>query len=445
MLDPTILTKITTFLQVQLIDELNLFHDKLVLGELADVEEQLDKTMRTIYDEVMGVLLPSAAEVFSNEYKAPKGSKPTKSPHGIKIATGTTVNVSSPYLKNPPETCSNARRPLLGHWNVTGGNSLGLCDRTAYLSVLASSFHLSNQALKKFGTQLSESTTRKLTLDFADKCQEIGEENLIVQEGWTLAGKSVVISVDGGRTRTREYTGEKTAQGTALYNTPWREPKLFVIDILDSDGRPDRYEFPLYGCRFSDEDMLLVLRKYLAKLKVEQASSVQLIADGASWIWNQIPTLLLDLGVPEERLVESIDYYHTTGYVYKLVEAMPRRIGKKKRSEHTKQLKEMVKAGQIDAVLTLLKEIFLRPSPMVKRWMNYFEKHKNRMQYADFQRKGLMRGSGIIESAVRRIINLRFKNAATFWLPENVEKLYFLRGMLLSGRWKIFMTNMKKT
>jgi len=53
-----------------------------------------------------------------------------------------------------------------------------------------------------------------------------------------------------------------------------------------------------------------------------------------------------------------------------------------------------------------------------------------------------MCGSGIIESAIRRVINLRFKNASTFWNEEKVEKMYFLRGALVSKRWDILMNNL---
>jgi hypothetical protein len=52
-----------------------------------------------------------------------------------------------------------------------------------------------------------------------------------------------------------------------------------------------------------------------------------------------------------------------------------------------------------------------------------------------------MCGSGIIESGIRRIINLRFKNAATFWDKNTVEKLYCLRAALLSKRWDTFIRN----
>lgn len=55
-----------------------------------------------------------------------------------------------------------------------------------------------------------------------------------------------------------------------------------------------------------------------------------------------------------------------------------------------------------------------------------------------------MCGSGIIESGIRRIINLRFKNASTFWKVDIVENLYFLRAVLLAKRWDLFINNLVK-
>ncbi len=76
--------------------------------------------------------------------------------------------------------------------------------------------------------------------------------------------------------------------------------------------------------------------------------------------------------------------------------------------------------------------------------MAYLEKHEKRMQYADYKADNLMCGSGIIESGVRRIINLRFKNTSAFWDKPTVEKLYFLRAALLSKRWDTVIQNLVK-
>ena len=66
------------------------------------------------------------------------------------------------------------------------------------------------------------------------------------------------------------------------------------------------------------------------------------------------------------------------------------------------------------------------------------------MKYHQLRQKNLPCGSGIIESAIRRVINLRFKSPSTFWKQENVAKLIFLRAMFLAGRWNIMINNLAK-
>jgi len=61
------------------------------------------------------------------------------------------------------------------------------------------------------------------------------------------------------------------------------------------------------------------------------------------------------------------------------------------------------------------------------------------MQYQTFRAEGLPIGSGVIESGVRRIVNLRLKGATLFWLPENAEGLLYLRCQIKSGRWVPFV------
>lgn len=151
---------------------------------------------------------------------------------------------------------------------------------------------------------------------------------------------------------------------------------------------------------------------------------------------------LKELGVKDDRLVQTIDYYHAVGYVNSIVEALPKRIGKKARATILDEFKEALWHGDTDCIYLKCQELFKRPGKLVRRYINYFLKHHDRMAYVDFRKRKLVCGSGIVESAVRRVINLRFKNASTFWLPENLERLYFLRCSALSGRWATVMSNL---
>ncbi len=67
--------------------------------------------------------------------------------------------------------------------------------------------------------------------------------------------------------------------------------------------------------------------------------------------------------------------------------------------------------------------------------LNYFLKNRHRFAYTTMVGLGLPRGSGAVESAIRRVINLRIKGASIYWLPESVDAILLLRSFYKSGRW----------
>ena len=49
------------------------------------------------------------------------------------------------------------------------------------------------------------------------------------------------------------------------------------------------------------------------------------------------------------------------------------------------------------------------------RALRYVEAHAHRMRYVTLEARKLPIGSGQVESAVRRVVNLRFKAPGSFW------------------------------
>ncbi len=276
----------------------------------------------------------------------------------------------------------------------------------------------------------------------AAQCVKRGEVDLILEANETLAGKRVLISTDGGRSRVREYNGLFGDNGWDRFDAPYREPKLFVIEVLDEHGRLCTHHLPIYGCRFGKEDHLELLRQYLKRLNIDQAAEVQMVADGAAWIWNDVPKLLQELGVASDRVTLTLDYYHAAQHLNTLMECLPKRIGKKRRSRIVRRCKDWLWQGKADHIVRFFQRISKRVSKAARTEINYFTTHKNHTQYAEYERTNLVCGSGVIESAIRRVVNLRFKNNSTFWCPENLEKLYFLRGAALSKRWDLLIENL---
>jgi hypothetical protein len=58
------------------------------------------------------------------------------------------------------------------------------------------------------------------------------------------------------------------------------------------------------------------------------------------------------------------------------------------------------------------------------------------MRYDEFTQRSTPLGSGAMESAIRRVANLRMKGPSIFWRPENAERKLHLRCYLKSGRWE---------
>lgn len=81
-----------------------------------------------------------------------------------------------------------------------------------------------------------------------------------------------------------------------------------------------------------------------------------------------------------------------------------------------------------------------RRGKQVNKQIRYLEGHLEHMNYATPRDQKLPIGSGIVESAVRRVLNLRFKSASTCWRVDHLEPLLYLRAIEKSGRWDDFMT-----
>src|SRR5207245_6529829 len=61
--------------------------------------------------------------------------------------------------------------------------------------------------------------------------------------------------------------------------------------------------------------------------------------------------------------------------------------------------------------------------------------HAHRMRYVTLEARKLPIGSGQVESAVRRVVNLRFKAPGSFWRETTVSGLMHLRAAFKAGRW----------
>ncbi len=252
-------------------------------------------------------------------------------------------------------------------------------------------------------------------------------------------GRSLVISVDGGRLRVRrDKAGALTPKGRRRYHTDWREPLLLHVYVLDSNGRLDRSFAPLIDGTLGGADALFdMLRLYLPLFNALQPTRVLLIADGAPWIWTRFMALIEQHAIAcPHPVVQLIDFYHAVEHLGTFAEACTH-WPRARRTRWRNHARQLLRAGKIETVLEEMQALLIRRprSKALKRDLHYFRRNRRRFSYAWARRLHLPIGSGPMESAIRRVINLRLKGPGIFWHEDTAEAMIMIRSYYKAQRW----------
>ena len=420
-------------------------------GDLYGFEEGLYRQLVACYTETAEVVLNEVSKsgAFQSSQRNLAQSlglgKLSLRYCSIQLRTGSWIKVEGLYAKRAPAGYEGERQMLYLCWSVMEQASPAFYSLVCLFSVLCCSYDVAKQVLGMQYVKVGFDRMRFLANRISSQCIKNRSE-LVLDQSENLNGKRVFSSLDGGRTRIRDYLPELNKKVTHhKFKTPWKEPKMLVINILDKDGRNDRHALPIYDVAFGDDEVVEVLRQYLSDLHVEQADLVQIAADGAPWIWNRTKPMLLALGVRDEKVVETVDYYHAVENLHKAIAFIPLK-SMDKHPNITQTLKDMLWKGEIKKMVTKFRQICPAwDNQTCETILGYFIRNEHRMNYQQVRQRNLPCGSGSMESAIRRVICLRFKCPSSFWKLGNLEGMIFLRSVLLAKRWGIFIRNLARS
>jgi hypothetical protein len=256
-------------------------------------------------------------------------------------------------------------------------------------------------------------------------------------------GKRLGVFVDGGRTKIRTATRRQKGRGKQKtqrrrYRTDWREPKLLIICELDKRGRMVPGTRAVLDGTFEGPDELMeLLAMYLHCMGAAAAELVSFGADGAPWIWDRWDWVVKRVGLDVRRVTKTLDWCHAVHHISLALEHVVE--GKEERQRLFKKLRKWLKQGDwLEVVVELAKLAKDLPTDHeVWTELSYLDKHgeAEHLDYARFRRRGVPLGSGAIESAIRRVVNLRLKGNSLTWYKENAEGMLMLRCLVLSNRW----------
>lgn len=317
----------------------------------------------------------------------------------------------------------------------------GLASEVAINSAALCSLEEARHMLANHGCHLNIKTIRQVVKRVAARARlaQQHDQSEWSADGDSVQGRNVVVSTDGGRLRVRKNKrGRKTRKGHSRYHTDWREPKLFIIYVVNDEGRQEKTFRPYLDGTLNGPDAVFgMLAYYLKKLEVSAADKLLFVADGALWIWDRVKPLISALGLKPSQLFELIDFYHAVEHLTDFAK-LKCRWSKAEREAWVKKQRRLLRKGGIDSVVAALQSACKgTKNALLRRERDYFIKNQSRMCYGKVSENLLPIGSGAMESSIRRVVNLRLKGACIFWKEDTANEMLMLRCYYKAGRWDL--------
>jgi len=375
---------------------------------------------------------------------------------------GSSLPVRTPYVlarKRRVGSIPRSQRGKQGNGSYPVLRQLGFLDRVSpgLVSeignrVSSTSIEEARVDLARRGIDLDFKTVRTVALRLAG--QGVQARDALLRSALedppaesSVRGLRLVISTDGGKVKVRVggkrgRRNEKTRR--RRYRTKWVEPRVLVIHVIDEKGKKVQHEVGVLDASIADcNEVFRMLVAYLKLLGAQEAAQLVIVADGAKWIWDdeRMDKLIREVGIAPERVIQVLDFYHATEHLGKIA-TLRASWSDKERQKWIRKVRTMLWRGRVDAVLDECKALCRgRRSKKISSLLDYIERNRVRLNYPLFRKLRVPLGSGVIESAVRRVINLRLKGPGIIWEEENVEKMLHMRAQMKLGSWNRFVTN----
>lgn len=380
---------------------------------------------------------------------------PERRPLKIRLAGGLVIWLMTFYCaprpRKPNENDQHQRvglYPELAALGVRHGSCPALQSLVARTVALCPSIEAARKELRRQGVMLDKKTVRRIAEQLGTEFLAWRRRELLAWRmgltpvGDELVGKRVAVQIDGGRIRLRENKKRlaRRKKGQRVkFKTPWREPKALIVFTFDERGKMEKKCQPLIDGTLQGPDHLSELVAWhLHRLGAAKAKTVVFLSDGATWIWNRLDWIIGRAGLERSKTVGVLDWCHAVEHVNRALRSL--KLKADKRRKEFVQMRTWLKQSRWPKIVSRLQRLAKGRTEKHQVWteVEYVRKHgeAGHLQYLSFKRRGLPLGSGAIESAIRRVINLRLKSNAIYWLAENAEAMFALRASLLTDRWQ---------
>lgn len=304
------------------------------------------------------------------------------------------------------------------------------CRLAAEMSFAATSEHL--HAL--LGVDVCPETVRKVVEGHGQKMARFQAQDTASEEAFRQAEGAVEFTTDAGKVNTRE-------EG-------WKDLKIGVIAKRKA-GAPtspeawqsQRLPLATMVLAFAMMAKAKVFRKSwrprLRRLGVTRMASIQVLADGASWIWKAVGRVLTGC-------VQTLDFYHACQHLGRCAERVYGEGTTEKRMAYRHARGLLLRQGWA-GVCQWVSELLAveeegereRRRQATERLIGYFAKHTTRLNYAEQLQAGRAVGSGQVEGKAKTL-GLRLKARGARWRSRNVLPMASLVCVRHSSQWEAY-------
>jgi len=227
----------------------------------------------------------------------------------------------------------------------------------------------------------------------------------------TDSDKLHYVSVDGSMYYTKEEDWKEIKLGRI-----YKEEDLVKISKNRSELMASTYLAHLGSCKH-----------FLPKMEyyIENIKNKVFIADGAKWIWNWV-----DDTYPSSTQI--VDYFHAKEHLCEFAKDYFK--DKTKCSRWIEKQDDLMLTKGITEVIEELEKLS-DSTKKLEQLINYYKQNEKRMQYHLFKEKGLLIGSGAIESAHKDVLQKRLKLSGQRWTKKGLQQMAQLRVVYKSGKW----------
>ena len=223
----------------------------------------------------------------------------------------------------------------------------------------------------------------------------------------------------------------------------WKDVRAILIfrekDLAQtSKGRREILHRRVIAHVGTHQEWLKLVHLALYEEGVYTAHEVVVVADGGNGIWEMVEELLPTTTF--RKLIQILDWCHAASHLWTVGRALKgckTDAQRKACIQWVSPLLDELFEGNVANVIQRLRK--LKPSSedacdVVRKCVEYFDDHQKRMHYALFKKRGLLIGSGAVESIHAWVIQARCRLPGMRWSTEGVNAMLRLRCSWASRR-----------